>query len=42
MDGDMRLAEPVAPAQINDWRQWCPGALPGEPISTPLNPVLYP
>lgn len=42
MDGDMRLAARVAPAQQNDWRQWCPGAVPGGPIATPLNPVLYP
>ncbi len=42
MDGEMRLSDQIASAQRNDWRQWCPGAQPGEPIRTPLNPLLYP
>ncbi len=41
MDSDMRLAEPRNQNQINDWNSWCPGAKIGEPIDTPLNPVLY-
>lgn len=42
MDGEMRLSDQIASAQRNDWQQWCAGAQPGEPIRTPLNPLLYP
>ncbi len=32
-----------APHMVNgDWRQFMPGTEPGQVISTPLNPVLYP
>lgn len=42
MDRDIRLLDPVPPHARNDWQQWCPGAEPGGPADTPLNPVLYP
>jgi ectoine hydroxylase-related dioxygenase (phytanoyl-CoA dioxygenase family) len=42
MDTEMRLAQPVNHMQQNDWDQWCPGAVVGEVINTPINPVLYP
>ncbi len=41
MDADMRLAEPVNHMQAADRDQWCPGAVVGEVIDTPLNPVLF-
>jgi hypothetical protein len=37
----MRLATPTNAMQHDDWRQWCPGAVPGEVIDTPLNPIVY-
>ena len=42
MDAAMRLAAPRNANQQADWHTWCPGAVIGETISTPLNPVLYP
>jgi hypothetical protein len=42
MDADMRLAQPVNHMQQNDWDTWCPGAVVGEVINSPINPVLYP
>ena len=41
MDRDMRLAAPKNPFQKDDWEGWCPGAKVGEPIDSPLNPVLW-
>lgn len=41
MDEDMRLAAPRNENQQADWEGWCPGARVGEPIRTPINPVLY-
>jgi ectoine hydroxylase-related dioxygenase (phytanoyl-CoA dioxygenase family) len=41
MDRDMRLKAPENKNQQLDWETWCPGAFPGEPIDTPLNPVVY-
>ncbi|MEN9950862.1 MAG: hypothetical protein RLY85_1614 [Bacteroidota bacterium] len=41
MDSEMKLAEPQNDNQINDWNTWCPGAVVGEVIDSPLNPVLY-
>ncbi|PTS87871.1 MULTISPECIES: phytanoyl-CoA dioxygenase family protein [unclassified Caulobacter] len=41
MDEAMRLAEPVNHMQAADWNQWCPGAVVGEVIDTPLNPVIW-
>jgi ectoine hydroxylase-related dioxygenase (phytanoyl-CoA dioxygenase family) len=42
MDKDMILKEPENDNQRNDWEIWCPGAIIGEEIDTPLNPVLFP
>ena len=41
MDKDMLLKQPENENQINDWHTWCPGAIVGEVIDTPLNPVIY-
>jgi ectoine hydroxylase-related dioxygenase (phytanoyl-CoA dioxygenase family) len=41
MDAEMRLATALNPAQVNDHRQWCPGAVPGAVIDTPKNPVIW-
>jgi hypothetical protein len=41
MDRDMRLAEPANRNQEIDRDVWCPGAVVGEVIDTPKNPVLY-
>jgi ectoine hydroxylase-related dioxygenase (phytanoyl-CoA dioxygenase family) len=41
MDRDMKLKNPENKNQINDWNTWCPGAIVGETINTPINPVLY-
>ncbi|MDB5439496.1 MAG: phytanoyl-CoA dioxygenase [Caulobacteraceae bacterium] len=41
MDRDMRLKPPTNANQQADWERWCPGAVPGEVIDTPLNPVLF-
>ena len=42
MDKDMLLKKPENQNQINDWETWCPGAVVGEVINSPINPVLYP
>ncbi|HMR57774.1 MAG TPA: phytanoyl-CoA dioxygenase family protein [Cyclobacteriaceae bacterium] len=41
MDSKMRLKQPENKNQINDWNTWCPGAVVGEVIQSPINPVLY-
>jgi len=41
MDKDMTLMAPKNENQIADWEAWCPGAVVGEVIDTPMNPVLY-
>jgi ectoine hydroxylase-related dioxygenase (phytanoyl-CoA dioxygenase family) len=41
MDRDMKLKNPENKNQINDWNTWCPGAVVGEIINSPINPVLY-
>jgi len=41
MDSEMRLVAPRNSHQVADWQAWCPGAVVGERIETPLNPVLY-
>jgi ectoine hydroxylase-related dioxygenase (phytanoyl-CoA dioxygenase family) len=41
MEKDMRLKQPENENQQADWDTWCPGAVVGELIDTPLNPVLY-
>ncbi len=40
MDAAMRMAQALSKAQENDAAQWCPGALPGELITTARNPVI--
>ena len=41
MDRDMRLKSPENQNQINDWNTWCPGAVIGKVINSPINPILY-
>lgn len=41
MDKNMRLKQPENDNQKLDWEVWCPGAIVGEEIDTPLNPVIY-
>ena len=41
MDHAMQLKVPVNEMQRNDWETWCPGAVTGELIDTPLNPLVY-
>lgn len=41
MADGVRLKEPENDNQGADWVQWCPGAIVGEVIATPLNPLLY-
>ncbi|MBV9987483.1 MAG: phytanoyl-CoA dioxygenase family protein [Chitinophagaceae bacterium] len=41
MDRHTRLKQPGNKNQVADWETWCPGAVIGEEIDTPLNPVLY-
>jgi len=41
MDKDMVLKNPENDNQINDWNTWCPNAVVGEIINSPINPVLY-
>lgn len=41
MDSQMRLAQALSRAQENDRAQWCPGAVAGELIATPRNPIVY-
>lgn len=41
MDKHMILKNPENKNQINDWNTWCPGAVVGEVINSPINPVLY-
>jgi ectoine hydroxylase-related dioxygenase (phytanoyl-CoA dioxygenase family) len=41
MDKDMKLKQPENKNQLNDWQTWCPGALVGKTIDTPLNPIIY-
>jgi ectoine hydroxylase-related dioxygenase (phytanoyl-CoA dioxygenase family) len=41
MDKDMRLKQPSNQNQQDDWDTWCPNAVVGEVIDSPINPVLY-
>ncbi len=41
LEDGMRLAKPQNKNQEADWQTWMPGATIGEPIDTPLNPVLW-
>lgn len=40
MDKNMKLKSPENKNQVDDWNTWCPGAVIGEVIDTPLNPVV--
>ncbi|MBL7783858.1 MAG: phytanoyl-CoA dioxygenase family protein [Saprospiraceae bacterium] len=40
MDKNMVLKQPENDNQVNDWHTWCPGAVVGEVIDTPLNPPM--
>ena len=41
MDKNMRLKQPSNENQQADWDTWCPKAVVGEVINTPINPILY-
>ena len=41
MDKNMRLKQPSNENQQADWDTWCPNAVVGEVINSPINPVLY-
>jgi predicted N-acetyltransferase YhbS len=41
MARDIRLKAPSNEMQQNDLNRWCPGAVIGEIVDTPLNPVLF-
>lgn len=41
MDKDMRLKQPTNENQQADWDTWCPNAVVGEVIDSPINPVLF-
>jgi hypothetical protein len=41
MDRDMKLKAPENKNQQLDWEVWCPGALVGEVINSPINPILF-
>lgn len=41
MDRDMRLKAPENSNQENDWHTWCPGAVIGQRIESPINPLIY-
>lgn len=41
MDADMHMAPALSAAQANDAAQWCPGVLPGAPIASPKNPLIW-
>jgi ectoine hydroxylase-related dioxygenase (phytanoyl-CoA dioxygenase family) len=42
MDAQMRLKEgSLNAAEQKDWGKWCPQALQGQVIDTPMNPVIY-
>ncbi len=40
MDSRTRLKQPENDNQRADWETWCPGAVVGEEIDTPLNPII--
>jgi ectoine hydroxylase-related dioxygenase (phytanoyl-CoA dioxygenase family) len=41
MDKDMKLKQPTNANQQADWDTWCPNAVVGEVINSPINPVLF-
>ncbi|MEN9884711.1 MAG: hypothetical protein RLZZ420_1928 [Bacteroidota bacterium] len=42
MDNNMTLKQPDNSNQQADWDAWCPGAVIGKVIDTPMNPIIYP
>jgi ectoine hydroxylase-related dioxygenase (phytanoyl-CoA dioxygenase family) len=41
VDAEMEIAPPVNTNQESDLANWTPGNVPGELVSSPLNPILY-
>ena len=41
MDKAMILKQPENANQQNDLEQWCPGAVAGQEINSPLNPIVF-
>jgi ectoine hydroxylase-related dioxygenase (phytanoyl-CoA dioxygenase family) len=41
MDSAMKLKQPENKNQVEDWHKWCPGAVVGEVIDTPINPMIF-
>jgi ectoine hydroxylase-related dioxygenase (phytanoyl-CoA dioxygenase family) len=41
MDSNMKLKAPENKNQQADWDTWCPGAIVGEVINSPINPVIF-
>jgi ectoine hydroxylase-related dioxygenase (phytanoyl-CoA dioxygenase family) len=41
MDSQMKLKAPENKNQQADWDTWCPGAVIGEEINSPINPVIF-
>jgi ectoine hydroxylase-related dioxygenase (phytanoyl-CoA dioxygenase family) len=41
MDKDMKLKQPTNANQQADWDTWCPKAVVGEVINSPINPILF-
>jgi ectoine hydroxylase-related dioxygenase (phytanoyl-CoA dioxygenase family) len=41
VDADVEIAPPVNTNQESDLANWMPGNVPGELVSSPLNPILY-
>jgi ectoine hydroxylase-related dioxygenase (phytanoyl-CoA dioxygenase family) len=41
MDSNMKLKAPENKNQQADWDTWCPGAVIGEEINSPINPVIF-
>ncbi len=41
MDKNMRLKQPSNDNQQADWDTWCPNAMVGQVINSPINPILF-
>ena len=41
MDKEMKIKQPTNKNQQDDWETWCPNAVVGEVIDSPINPVLF-
>lgn len=37
-----KVTEPINPNQERDIERWMPGLKPGDPVASPLNPLVYP